>query len=417
MDLSYGADAEEFRARLRGYLQDVLPADWQGYGALGVEDRLAFDERWGAELRSTGYFAPAWPKAYGGAELGVLEQAVLLEEFVRRGVPQYTRPNDPFGTMLLGPTLMHWGTDEQKARFFPPTVSGEIRWAQGYSEPEAGSDLFGLRTHAELDGDEWVINGSKIWQTAGPTANWIFALVRTDPAAERSRGISFMLIDAQQPGVEIRGIRNMADEVEFSEVFFTDARTPVENVLGGVGNGARVALTLLGFERGAGGIAAAASSRVELDRLTQLARAQGVLEDPVIRQRIAECHSRVQTMFVLGLKALAAGATGAPPGPESSFTKLMGSEYHKLVTELAIDILGRDALVWEGADSVAGLGAQPLGLDPLSAHAWIDDFLHARPGTVYGGSSEIQRNTIAEQLLGLPREQRGAGAATKEAVR
>jgi alkylation response protein AidB-like acyl-CoA dehydrogenase len=406
MDLNDDLRSAQLRGEIRSFIAANVPVGWRGVGALDSESRGRFLREWRTALIEHQLIAPAWPREYGGGGLDPVEQAVVLEEFSTAGVPLYTHPNDPYGFNLLGPTLLHWGTDDQKDRFIGPTIGGDITWAQGYSEPEAGSDLFSLRTRAELRGEQWIVNGSKIWQSAGLTANWIFALVRTDPSAERSKGISFLMIPIDQPGVQVRGIENMAGEVEFAEVFFTDAHTASDNLVGGVNNGAKVALTLLGFERGAGGFAAALANRHELNRLVALAEAHGVLGDPLIRQRIARCYTTVQIQRCIALKGITAGAQGAPPGPESSITKLLASEYRKAVTELAVDILGIELLAPEGVPSVEPLAAQPLGLDALSSRAWTDDFLHARPGTVYGGSSEIQRNTIAEQVLGMPREPR-----------
>ena len=418
MTVAADLDAEEFRRNLRAFLKDYLPPDWQGRGALSPAARAEILDRWRAELVGRGWMVPSWPREYGGLEMGLGEQSVLAEEFTRAGLPGMVKPNDPYGLSLLGPTLLHWGTDDQKRRFLRPTVEGEIRWAQGYSEPEAGSDLFNLRTRAELVDGQWVVNGRKIWQSAGTTANWIFALVRTDTADSRSKGLSFLLIPLEQPGVEVRGIANMAQEVDFVEVTFTDAVTSEDNLVGGVNNGARVALTLLGFERGAGGVAEALAHMIELDRLADLIRATGQADDPTIRQRFADCCVRVHAMRCHALRTLSAATTGGVLGPESSIKKLVSSEYRKLVTELAMDVLGEDSLVLDGVGPAELLGPQPLGLDPLSTRAWVADFLHARPGTVYGGSSEIQRNTIGEQVLGLPREPRatvarpaGTGAA------
>lgn len=403
MDLTYPPETEAFRRRLRAVLADSLPTGWPGLGALPAADRQAFLVGWRETLRAHRLLAPAWPREYGGGGLGVLEQSVVAEELVRAGLPALPHPNDGFGLLLLGPTLLHWGTPAQKAYFLPRIVSGEHRWAQGYSEPDAGSDLFGLRTRARLEGDEWVVDGRKIWQTAGVTANWIFALVRTDPAAARSKGLSLLLIPVDQPGVEVRGIRTMAGDVEFAEVAFDGARTAASHVVGPAGAGASVALTLLGYERGTGGVAQAESLAVELDRLVALARAKGVAGDPLVRQAVAACWEKVQVLRCLGLAALTAGAAGAPPGPESSILKLVGAEYRQEVTELAVRVLGTDVLAPTGSPAVTTLAAQPRGTDPLSARAWVDDFLRARPGTVYGGSSEIQRDTIAERVLGLPR--------------
>ncbi len=406
MDLRYSPPAEAYRQDVRSLIRRELPVGWRGLGALPPAERPSFLTRWRRFLLDNRLLVPRWPVEYGGGGRGIVEQSIVAEELVRAGVPQTPLPNDSIGFVLLGPTLLHWGTAEQKAYFLERTVTAEIRWAQGYSEPEAGSDLFNVRTRARADGDDWVINGQKTWQTAGLTANWIFVLARTDPEARRGKGLSFLLVPIDQPGVEVRGIKNMAGETEFAEVFFTDARTPLHNVVGGVNNGAQVALTLLGFERGAGGVAAALAAKIELERLIELARARGRDRDPLLRQRIAACWTSVHVQHCLALRNLTVGASGRPPGPESSITKLLVSEYRKQVTELAVDILGAEALSPRGEATIAPLGPQPAGLDARASAAWIADFLHARPGTVYGGSSEIQRNTIGEQVLGLPREPR-----------
>ena len=406
MDLTYTPADEAFRARVKEFIARHVPGGWRGCGAL---DRSAYDawaEDWRKALLEAGWLAPAWPKEYGGGALSVSEQSILSEELTKAGLPQSPRPNDGLGFSLLGPTLLAWGTPEQRKHFLGRTLSGEIRWAQGYSEPDAGSDLFSLRTRAVLGGGEWVIDGAKTWQTAGMYANWIFLLARTDPAAEKAKGLSFLLVPVDQPGVEVRPIKNMAGLTEFASFTFTGARTAASNLVGGENNGVRVALTLLGFERGVGGVSAAAAYAIELDRLIELARHHGYNSDPVIRQRISACWSKVQIIRYLGQRALSAGIGGQPPGPESSIIKMYGAEYHKEITELAMDIAGTAGIAPSGALSASSLGADPLGVDPLSTSSWSTVFLLARAGTIYGGSSEIQRNTIAEQILGLPREPR-----------
>lgn len=410
MDIKFPAAAEEYRAHVRSLLAQELPVGWRGVGALGPAEREAFNATWREFLVKNALIAPGWPREYGGGGLDLTSQSIVAEEFVRAGVPQYALPTDPVGMTLLGPTVLHWGTDQQKEYFIPRTVSAEIRWAQGYSEPEAGSDLFGLRTRAVLDGGEWVINGSKIWQTAGTHANWIFALVRTDPDVPKGKGLSFLLVPYDQPGVEVRGIKTMDGDAELAEVFFADARTPAGNIIGRPGDGAKVALTLLGFERGSGGIAAALAAKFELLRLRDAMHEFGT-GDTETRRRLAECWTSVHAMHCLALRNLTVAASGRPPGPESSISKLMMSEYRKRVTELALDILGPRALTPSGTPSRVALGPQPLGVAATSTAAWVADYLHARPGTVYGGSSEIQRNTIGEQVLGLPREPRPSSPA------
>jgi alkylation response protein AidB-like acyl-CoA dehydrogenase len=408
VDLTYPPAAEAYRRHVRQFLEDHLPDQWAGTGALSEDERTTFQRRWRRTLVDSGLLGLTWPREYGGGGLSLLEQSILTEEFVRVGVSPLPDPNDSFGINLLGPTLLHWGTPQQKDFFLPRTITGEIRWAQGYSEPDGGSDLFNLRTKAAVVGDELVINGQKTWQSAGLTANWLFCLVRTDPAAERSRGLSFVLVPIDQPGIEIRGIRNMAGATELAEVFFTDAVTSVDNVVGGLNNGAKVALTLLGFERGAGGVASALGFGIELDRLVELARHRGRHRDRDIRLRIARCHAQTHVLSCVALRALSAGLQDDPPGPESSLVKTLTAEYHQTVTELAMDILGMEALAPTGPAAIDWLKPQPLGLDSTSSAAWVEDYLNARARTIYGGSSEIQRNTIGEQILGLPREPRPA---------
>ncbi|WP_029429869.1 acyl-CoA dehydrogenase family protein [Blastococcus sp. URHD0036] len=410
MDLTYPPEAEEFRERVQRFLADSLPEGWTGLGALPPDDQAEFQRNWRQRLLDNELLGVTVPAEYGGAGLTLVEQAVLTEEFVRVGVSVLPHPNDNFGFNLLVPTLLQYGTEKQKAFFLPRTLSGEIRWAQGYSEPDAGSDLFNLRTRATVSGGDLVINGQKIWQTAGLTANWLFTMVRTDPGAERAKGLSFVLVPLDQPGVELRGIRNITGVTELAEVFLTDAVTSLDNVLGGLGNGARVALTLLGFERGISGVANAEAFAIELRRLVQLAHARGRSADRDIRLRIAHCQVKVHTLRCVALRALSAGLRGGPPGPESSLTKALTAEYHQLVTELAVEVLGMAALAPTGPGAYDTLKAQPLGLDSASSAAWVEDYLNARSRTIYGGSSEIQRNTIAEQILGMPREPRPAAA-------
>ncbi|XVQ14982.1 acyl-CoA dehydrogenase family protein [Spirillospora sp. CA-255316] len=411
MDLRYSAAEQAYREEVRSTLRSLLPAGWTGYGSLDAEERAEFGPWWRQRLLDNGMLAAGWPAEYGGGGLAIIEQSIVAEELAEVGAPQYPMPNDSLGLQLLGPTLMHYGTQGQRDYFLPRTLSGEIRWAQGFSEPEAGSDLFNVRTAAQRSGDSWVINGQKVWQTAGTTANWIFTLVRTDPRVKGAKGLSFMLVPIDQPGVTVRGIRNMAGETELAEVFFDDAVASVEHVVGEIGQGGTVALALLGFERGAGGLASAVSSRVELERLTELIADRGRVDDTSVMRRLARCRADVHAIRCLALRTLAAVSSGAVPGAESSVTKWFVSQYRQRVTELAMDVLGPDGVALTGPHTVAGLGPQPPGLEPTSRAAWIEDALHARPITIYGGALQIQRNTIGERLLGLPREQRPTAAA------
>ncbi len=347
MDPSYPAEAEEYREKVQAFLAEQLPAGWKGVGALDRDAAVAFRAAWRRTLAEHRLLAPAWPEEYGGGGLTPLEQLVLWEEFYRSGVPT-GGDNDVFGIQMVGNTILQWGTPEQKAHYLPRILSGEDVWCQGYSEPNAGSDLGSLGCRAELDGDEWVINGQKIWTSAGQFANWIFVLARTEPDAPKHKGISFLLVPMDQPGVEVRPIRMLTGEAEFNETFFTDARTPKENVVGEVNGGWAVAMTLLGYERGEAAATFPILFRTELDRLTTLADERGVADDPLVRQRLAWCHTQVEIMRYLGMRTLTKFLQGAHPGPDASIFKLYWSEYHRKSTELAIDILGADAMVPSG---------------------------------------------------------------------
>lgn len=407
MDLTYSPAAEQYRAELRAFLAEQLPDGWAGLGALDHAEAERFLRDWRQALYESRRLAAHWPAAYGGGGRTPEETAVHVEELGRHGLPFRPFSTDAFGIELLGNTLLHWGSEEQKRHFLPRVLSGEDRWCQGYSEPEAGSDLASLRTRAQLRDGEWVLNGQKIWVTSAHEANWIFVLARTDREAPPHRGISLLLVPLAQEGIEVRPIPMLHGVPEFNEVFFSDARAPEANVVGGVNNGWTVALTLLGFERGALATHAAVSSRVELDRLTALAKERGRDRDPLIRQRLAWCHSKVEIQRYLALRAVTAMADGGKPGPDSSISKLYGAEYDQAVTELALDVLGMDATAPTGAPGHHPLKAQPLGT-PNSSRAWADTFLGVRAGTIYGGASQIQRNIIGESVLGLPREPRVA---------
>ena len=404
MDCTYPAEADTYRAQVRAFLAEHLPDGWQGIGALSHDEARAFTERWRQTLSEHGYLAVSWPKAVGGAGLTPLESVVLAEEFARAGVPT-GGPNDGFGISMLGNTMLRWGTEEQQRHFLPKVLSGEHRWCQGYSEPAAGSDLGNLGCRAVLDGDEWVINGQKIWTSSGHLADHIFVLARTDAEAPKHKGITFLLVDMRQPGVEVRPIRMMSGESEFNEVFFTDARCPKDNVLGRPGDGWAVAMTLLGNERGAGAAVNAIGFRAELDKLVALARERGLTEQPLIRQRLAKAHTSVELMRFMGYQALTSFLQGTQPGPGASIGKLLWSEYHRTVTELAVDILGADAMAPSGQAPHTAFRYDAIG-SPNDSASWVGVFQNARAGTIYAGTSQVQRGIIGEQVLGLPKEPR-----------
>jgi hypothetical protein len=407
MDPRYPPEADVYRDKIRAFLGEHLPAGWKGIGALDSEAAASFSEEWRSVLYDNGLLAASWPKEYGGGGLTPLEQVVTAEEFYRAGGPT-GGPNDIFGIQMVGNTLLHWGTEAQRRHFLPRILSGEDRWCQGYSEPGAGSDLAGLATRATLDGDEWVINGQKIWTSVAHLANWIFVLARTDPDAPKHKGITFLLVPMDQPGVAVRPIRMMTGRSEFNETFFTDARTPKDHVVGAVNAGWSVAMTLLGYERGEAAATFPIMFRAELDRLLALAGQTGASSDPLIRQRLAWCYSKVEIMRFLGLRTLTKFLAGGEPGPAESAFKLYWSEYHRIVTELGVDILGAAATTPSGRPS-SGFQAHDVGA-PNDSASWATAFLMSRAGTIYSGTSEVQRNIIGEMVLGLPKEPRPTAA-------
>lgn len=401
MDVTYPPEVTAFRRRIREFLAEQLPADWAGLGALAPEDREKFASRWRRSLAAAGLVAVSWPKEYGGGGLSPLEQVVLAEEFSRAGAPERAE-NDLLGIDLLGNTLIAVGSEEQKAHFLPRILSGEDRWCQGFSEPDAGSDLAAVRTRAALDGDEWVINGQKIWTSAGSTANWIFLLARTEFSAPKHKGLSLLLVPIAQPGILVRPIVNAAGHSSFSEVFCTDARTASANVLGGVGNGWATAMTLLGFERGSAVTTVALEFARDLQRLCDLARERSLNTDPRVRDGLAWCFSRVQIMRYRGYRGLTSALHGELPGADAAISKVIWSEYFRSYTDLAAEILGLDVLSPDGPGN-GGARVVPEAGTPNSPACWMEELLYSRAATIYAGSSQIQRNVIGEKLLGLPR--------------
>lgn len=387
---------------MRGFLHDHLPEGWAGLGALPSDEVMAFLEQWRKVLHANNLLAPAWPAEYGGGGLSHLETVIMFEEFATAGAPT-GGTNDVFNIGMIGNTILYWGTDEQKAHFIPALLSNEHIWCQGFSEPNSGSDLAGLACKATLDGDEWVISGQKIWTTYGHLANHIFLLVRSDSDQPKHKGITFLLVPMDQAGVEVRPIEMMSGGAEFNEVFLTEARCPKENVLGEVNNGWAVAMTLLGFERGEAAAVLPIRFREEFDRLLRLARSTGAASDPAIRQRLASCYGQVEMMRFLGMRTLTAFLAGGSPGPEASIAKLYWSEYHKVVTGLAIDILGAAAMTPTGRHPSNSIQCDDPGTGDDSA-GWVGTFYAACGGTIYAGTSQVQRNIIGERILGLPKE-------------
>ena len=405
MDPRHTPEAQEFRTRLRALLDENLPAGWSGIGA--IDDRDEADEfvaSWRATLASLGLLGVSWPKQYGGAGLSKLEQVVLVEELAGAGLPAMGY-NDTFSIKMLGGTLLKWGTEEQKRRFLPRILSGEDRWCQGFSEPGSGSDLASLSTRAVLDGDRWVIDGQKLWTSRAREANWIFLLARTNPSEPKNRGISFLLVPLDQPGIDVRPIRALSGESEFNEVFFDGATTSADLVVGEIDGGWAVATTLLGLERGEEAATNPILFRAELDRLIAMAQERGQTADPVVRQRLADAYARCEVMRFVGLRILTGVLSNGALGPEASISKLYWSEYHQRVTTLALDILGADALTIEGRGPLRSFRTDDPGARNTTG-SWVGTFYNAVAGTIYAGTSEVQRNILGEAVLGLPREPR-----------
>jgi alkylation response protein AidB-like acyl-CoA dehydrogenase len=412
MDLTYPAPAEEFRIEIRAWLEENLPDGWFERGNKAApEDREAFSENWVNKLFEGGWICASWPTEYGGKGLTTMQSVVLAEEFERAGAPMRA---DFFGDTLVGPTILQWGSEEQKKRFIPGILKGETSWCQGFSEPGSGSDLASLSCKAELDGDEWVINGQKVWTTQAQNSDYCFLLARTDQSVSKHAGISYLLVPMDQPGVETRPIKQVDASEEFNEVFFTDARCAKDDVVGGLNNGWKVAMTTLGFERGASATTGHRRFEKELEIIVEAARANGKIDDPIIRQRLAWAWSKVKIMEVHGLRGLAsilnkdhkAAAIGA-------MNKMNWSEYHRTVMELYLDILGPEAQVLMGSgrdESVSGVGRR-RGTPEYPVDAMQSAFFFSRSETIWGGTAEIQRNIVGERVLGLPKEPKVPSAA------
>ena len=411
MDLTFPRDAEDFRAEIRTWLEQNLPKGWFEPGfELSDAARKHFNVEWPAKLFEGGWICATWPEEYGGKGLTTIEGVVLAEEFARAKAPMR---GDFFGDTLVGPTLLQWGSEEQKQEFLPGILQGRIRWCQGFSEPDSGSDLASLKTSAVLDGDEWVINGQKVWTTGGHHADYCFLLTRTDPQAPKHKGISYLLVPMRQPGVEVRGITQPDGTAEFCEVFFTDATCPKDNVVGGVNNGWKVANSTLAFERGQSATTGYRRFEDEYRLLVDTARQNGRLADPRIRQRLMQYFTRIQILRFNGLRSLTSALTGSKdPGVMAlgASNKMFWSEMHQRAMELALDVFGADSVL---IDTGPASGSWPGALrdrrrDGYPVSPMMSAFFFSRSETIWGGTSQIQRNIVGERVLGLPKEPKAA---------
>ncbi len=408
MDLSYPVESEAFRAEVRAWLEANLPEGWGQPGfSMTPEERHAFNTNWPETLFAGGWICAGWPKEYGGKGLSLIEQVVANEEFARLEAPLRA---DFFGDTLVGPTILQWGTEEQKKEFIPGILQGKIAWCQGFSEPNSGSDLASLGTTAVLDGDEWVINGQKVWTTQAQHADYVFLLCRTDPTAPQHSGISYLLVPMHQPGVEVRPIIQVDGTAEFNEVFFTDARCSKDNVVGGVNNGWKVAMTTLGFERGSSSTTGYRRFLKEWDAIVRAAKRKGANENPLVRDRLVQSWEKIKIMQINGWRSLTDGLNGTHHTALLGATnKMFWSETHRDTMELAMDVLGMDAQILTGSGEAEGtVPGSRRGRDDYPVSDLQASFFFSRSETIWGGTAEIQRNIIGERALGLPKEPKPA---------
>ncbi len=392
MDLSFSAEEEAFRDEVRAFLSQALPTDLARKAERG--EYFHHDEImvWHRILYEQGWVAPHWPKAFGGAELDATRRFILAEEQALMGTP----PLSPFGLSMVGPLIMRFGTPEQHQRHLPGILRGEVAWCQGYSEPNAGSDLASLRTSAVDAGDHFVVNGQKTWTTYGQYADWIFCLVRTEPSEKKQAGISFLLIDMKSEGIAVKPMLTLGGTPAFCETFFDNVKVPKENLLGPLNGGWALAKALLGHERTL--IGSVAPILRSLKRLKAIARettrdGMPLLDDPVLRSKIARLSLRAQAHQMANFRAVADQAAGKHPGPEASILKIVATTLQQEVDELTMEVMGHNSLNWQ---------TNPEGVvSPLEQ--WVGSgFCYDRAVTIYGGSNEIQRNIIAKAILGLP---------------
>jgi len=395
MDVRFSAADEAFRQEVRGWLEANLVGEFatlRGRGGSGdLEGAVDVRRAWEKRLADAGWTCVGWPKQWGGRGLELSQEVIFNEEYARSRAPGRL---GHIGETLLGPTLIAFGTEEQKRRFLPPIVHTEELWCQGYSEPNAGSDLGNVQCRAERDGDDWVLNGQKVWTSLATISDWCFVLCRTDPQAPKHQGLSYLLVPMRQPGVEVRPIRQITGTSEFCEVFFDGARTAAQNVVGEPGDGWRIAKATLAFERGASTLGQQMMFAIELDEVIAAAKKNGAARDPVIRQRLADAWIGLRIMRFNALRTLTAIEGGAALSREALITKLYWATWHRSLGKLAVDVLGARSEIRAGA------------IDDYELEELQRLFLWTRADTIYAGTNQIQRNIIAERALGMPREPR-----------
>ena len=394
MNIGFSAADEQFRQQVAEWMQQHLTGDFAPLrfrGGPGDEDFApALRKAWEQALAKGGWIGAGWAQEHGGRGLSINRQVIFFEEYARAGGPGRM---GHIGEGLVGPTLAVFGTPDQQQRFLPPILAGQDFWCQGYSEPGAGSDLGNIKTRARLDSDsgQWLISGQKVWTSLAHEADWCFVLARTETGSVGHRGLSFLLVPMQQSGIKVQPIRQLTGSCEFNEVFFDQATTRADNLIGQPGDGWKIAMALLGFERGVSTLGQQMQFQNELDEVVLIAKSNGAAQDPLLRQRIAQAWSGLRVLRYNSLRMLS-GVQDGSLRPEATIYKLAWSSWHVELGKLAMDVLGPEAELLAGG---------PYELSRLQAL-----FLYTRADTIYGGSSEIQRNIIAERALGMPREAR-----------
>jgi len=388
MDLNLNLQETKFRDELRAWLAANVPSDWETHRLKdSMEDRFRFLRAWQKRVYQAGWAGVAWPKEYGGRGASLMEQVIFTSEMASAGAPPLA---NVLGLALIGPTIIAYGTEAQKKRYPAKILSGDEIWCQGFSEPNAGSDLAGLRTEARLDGDHFVVNGQKVWNSYGWAADWCALVTRSEPDSQKHKGLTYLLVDMKSPGVEVRPLRQLTGESEFSELFFRDVRVPKENVLGAVGDGWNVALGTLAHERATLGVSAQIAMRRQLDRLIELSRQRG-LNGPLVRQQIAQSYIENEVLRLNQMRAVSKIVQTGSPGPEGSILKIGWSEANQRFQARAQEILGPYAQL---------TGESDLAIDNGT---WSYSYLRSRGNTIEAGTSEIQRNIIGQHVLGLPK--------------
>ena len=390
MKLGFSAADEEFRRECAAWLQGRMAGAFADIrGIPNLSEKIERRKEWEQELAAGRWSCIGWPEAWGGRGASLAQQVIFAEEYARAGAPG--RINH-IGVELAGPTILAFGTEEQKARFLPGIAAGTSIWCQGYSEPNAGSDLANVRTKARLEGGEWVVNGQKVWTSLAHYADWIFVVARSEEGSRGPKGLTFLMMELDQPGIEVRPIRQLNGDAEFNETFLSDARCPADSLIGTPGDGWRIAMGLLAFERGVSTLGQQMGFRNELDEIVRVAKANGAAQDPVIRQRLAQAEIGLRLMRYGALRMLSNTDHSAIDGAALTY-KIQWATWRRNLGELAMDVLGQAGEIADGEDYAWGL------LPNL--------FLFSRSDTIYGGTNQIQRNQIAERGLGLPREPRG----------